>query len=229
MPSETVTREPKDGRVRGRFVSRRLRTVTDSVPQRAGDDDRQATVRRLEQAMVEGRISLDEMEDRMGQAYRASTWDQLDRLTHDLPAPVREQAPPATRPIGSLHVGLLGDVRRGGWIATEDHMTGVTLLGDVVIDLASAQIPDDGVTVAGVTLLGDVRVIVPDGARVKFTGLHLLGDRIEMLTPPSADGSLITIRAINLLGDLEVYSRSLLPESRLKKWWLEIRGAAEQR
>lgn len=177
--------------------------------------------------MVEGRLSLDEMEDRMGRAYRASTWDQLDRLTQDLPEPVREQPAPATRPIGSVHVGLLGDVRRGGWIATDDQMTGVTLLGDVVFDLASAQIPDEGVTVTGVTLLGDVRVIVPDGARVEFMGFHLLGDRTELLAPPSPDGARITIRAFNVLGDLEVYSRSLLPESRLKKWWLEVRGLIE--
>lgn len=209
--------------------SRRLAGVTDDIPTRAGDDDRQATVRRLEQAMVDGRISLDEMEERMGQAYRASTWDQLDRLTQDLPDPVRDQPPPATRPIGSWHVGFLGDVRRGGWISTEDQMTGVTLLGDIVIDLSSAQIPDEGVTVTGVTLLGDVKVIVPDRARVRFTGFHLLGDRTELLTPPSAVGPLITIRAVNLLGDLEVYSRSLLPESRLKTWWLQIRGLAEQR
>ena len=202
--------------------------MTDDSPTRAGDDDRQSTVRRIEQAMVEGRISLDEMETRLGQAYRASTWDQLDRLTQDLPEPTRVQPPPATRPIGSLHVGLLGDVRRGGWISTEERMTGVTLLGDVVIDLASAQIPDGGVTVTGVTLLGDVRVIVPDGARVDFAGFHLLGDRTELLTPPTADGPLITIRAVNLLGDLEVYSRSLLPESRLKKWWLDIRGSKRE-
>lgn len=201
--------------------------MADDTTKRAGDDDRQATVRRLERAMVEGRLSIDEMEERMGQAYRASTWDQLDRLTQDLPEPVRDEPAPATRPIGSWHVGLLGDVRRGGWISIEERMTGVTLLGDVVIDLASARIPPEGVTVTGVTLLGDVRIIVPDGARVRFAGFHLLGDRTELLTPPTADGPLITVRAVNLLGDLEVYSRSLLPESRLKKWWLEVRGLAE--
>lgn len=199
--------------------------MSEEVPTRAGDDDRQATVRRLERAMVDGRISIEEMEDRMGKAYRASTWDQLDSLTQDLPAPVREQPAPATTPVGSWHVGLLGDVRRGGWITTDTHITGVTLLGDIVFDLASAEIPDEGVVVTGVTLLGDVRVIVPDGARVRFTGLHLMGDRTELVTPPSPDGVLITIRGINLLGDIEVYSRSMLPESRLKRWWLEIRGA----
>lgn len=198
--------------------------MSESGSTRASDNDRQATVRQLERAMVEGRLSLDEMEHRMGQAYRASTWDQLDHLTQDLPRVDRLDPTPATRQIGSLHIGLLGDVRRGGWIATEDQMTGATLLGDVVIDLASAEIPPGGVTVTGVTLLGDVKIIVPDGSRVRFQGFHLLGDRTELLTPPSSDGSLITIRAVNLLGDLEVYSRSLLPESRLKKWWLEIRG-----
>lgn len=200
--------------------------MSDGNPMRAGDDDRQATVRRLEQAMVEGRLDIDEMEERMGKAYRATTWDELDRLTGDLPEVSTASSEPVTRPIGSWHIGLLGDVRRGGWIETEDRITGVTLLGDVVFDLASADIPDDGVEVTAVTMLGDVKVIVPDGARVRFVGLHLLGDRTEHLTPPTAYGPVITVRAFNLLGDLQVVSRSLLPESKIRKWWMEIRGIA---
>lgn len=201
--------------------------TSDRSPKRASDDDRQATVRRLEQAMVEGRLSLDEMEDRMSQAYRADTWGRLDELTHDLPQPDRSSVPPGTRPAGSWQIGLLGDVRRGGWIETDDTMTGMTLLGDVVIDLASADIPSEGVTVTGVTILGDVKVIVPDGARVRFVGVHLLGDREELLVPPNQDGPLITVRAFTLLGDLAVFSRSMLPDNKLKRWWLSIRGLAE--
>lgn len=201
--------------------------MPDDIPTRAGDDDRQATVRRLEQAMVEGRIDIDEMEERMGHAYRASTWDELDRLTRDLPDATATRAEPGTRPIGSWHIGLLGDIRRGGWIQTEERITGVTLLGDVIFDLASADIPDDGVEVTAVTMLGDVKVIVPDGARVRFVGLHLLGDRREHLTPPSGHGPLVTVRAFNLLGDLEVVSRSLLRESKIKRWWMEIRGMSD--
>ena len=107
-------------------------------------------------------------------------------------------------------------------------MTGVTLLGNVYIDLSSADIPPEGLTITAVTLLGDIKVIVPDGARVRVTGFHLLGDRQERLAPASASGPTITIKGFNLLGDIDVFSRSLLPKGGLRRWWLSLRSADEE-
>ena len=52
---------------------------------RAGTTDRQATVDRLTDHFTEGRLSPDEYDERVGQAYAATHLDQLPDLLADLP------------------------------------------------------------------------------------------------------------------------------------------------
>jgi hypothetical protein len=75
----------------------------------ASDQDRETAVAVLRDAYVDGRLDLGELRDRAGAAYCARTWDDLDRLTADLPlwtgwpgslggrAPVRGAVPEARR------------------------------------------------------------------------------------------------------------------------------------
>lgn len=53
---------------------------------RASDQDRESAVAMLRDAYADGRLDLSELSDRAGAAYRARTWDDLRRLTADLPA-----------------------------------------------------------------------------------------------------------------------------------------------
>lgn len=53
---------------------------------RAADADREAVAERLREAAGEGRLDLDEYDQRLGQAYAARTYGELDRLLADLPA-----------------------------------------------------------------------------------------------------------------------------------------------
>lgn len=52
---------------------------------RASDQEREATVRILRDAFVDGRLDLGELHDRAGAAYRARTWADLSGLIDDLP------------------------------------------------------------------------------------------------------------------------------------------------
>jgi DUF1707 SHOCT-like domain len=52
----------------------------------ASDADRDAAVGVLNAALAEGRLTADEHDQRLGAAYAARTWQQLDQLTADLPA-----------------------------------------------------------------------------------------------------------------------------------------------
>lgn len=61
---------------------------------RAGDEDRQKVADRLKTAVEEGRLTLDEYDERLGAAYAARTYGELAVLTADLPAP--------PRPVGML-------------------------------------------------------------------------------------------------------------------------------
>jgi len=52
---------------------------------RIGDAERDATTRHLRECFAQGRLTMDEFNDRLGQALAATTQPELDRLTHDLP------------------------------------------------------------------------------------------------------------------------------------------------
>jgi hypothetical protein len=54
---------------------------------RAADSDREKIAERLRHALEEGRLDLTEYDDRLGQAYTAKTYGELDRLVTDLPEP----------------------------------------------------------------------------------------------------------------------------------------------
>lgn len=52
---------------------------------RASDADREAVVERLQQAMVRGRITVAEFDERVAAAHAARTREELRVLTQDLP------------------------------------------------------------------------------------------------------------------------------------------------
>jgi hypothetical protein len=52
---------------------------------RAGDDDREGTVRRLQRGLAEGRLDVAEFDERVRAAYAARTLGELADLTADLP------------------------------------------------------------------------------------------------------------------------------------------------
>ena len=58
----------------------------DIAAQRAADVDRDAVAERLRIAAREGRLELWELDDRLGRAYNARTYGDLETLVADLPA-----------------------------------------------------------------------------------------------------------------------------------------------
>lgn len=61
----------------------------------AGDADRERAVNVLKDAFTEGRLRQGEYEERMGRAYEARTYSELDALTADIP----RAAPPPPYPL----------------------------------------------------------------------------------------------------------------------------------
>src|SRR5207302_5647065 len=68
-------------------------------PIRASDRERESVVDVLRDAYTEGRLTLEEFEERTSTAYAARTWDELRELTGDLPVqPVLGVGLPLRRP-----------------------------------------------------------------------------------------------------------------------------------
>jgi len=72
--------------------------MDDRLKMRASDEDRQEMVDRLRGALADGRLKIDEFEDRVGLAYQAVTYGDLVPLSADLPATGSTAAPEAARP-----------------------------------------------------------------------------------------------------------------------------------
>jgi Domain of unknown function (DUF1707) len=101
-------------------------------PQRAGlrasDEDREQLVSQLHEHAVAGRLSTDELEDRLGAAYAAKTTGELQALRDDLPATARDVALTRDRRRSQLTRRLIQET--GGSAALFVLCTAIWLVSD---------------------------------------------------------------------------------------------------
>src|SRR4051794_2447511 len=106
---------------------------------RAADSDREAVAAALGRALSDGRLTVDEYEERLAKAYAARTYADLDPLTADLPrvgathrsAPApAPTAAPVPRPAGMCGPAPWGRSVRAmwaSWLTTALIVTGIWL------------------------------------------------------------------------------------------------------
>ena len=83
-------------------------------PIRASDNERDSVVDVLRDAYTDGRITLEEFEERTSAAYASKTWTDLRELTSDLPVePVLGADLPHPRPVAQV-VPAVPRPRHGG-------------------------------------------------------------------------------------------------------------------
>ena len=71
--------------------------VTLDPSMRASDDDRENVAGRLRDAHAEGRLTMEEFEERLDSTYAAKTLGELAVVTRDLPEPVGVEQSPSRR------------------------------------------------------------------------------------------------------------------------------------
>ncbi len=112
---------------------------------RISDADRHKVAELLRDAAGEGRIDLEELDERLEATYAAKTYADLVPITIDLPAHPGEQTPvpvretlPATAGTFDTSFAIMGGVsRKGAWLVPPRH-TAFTLMGGVDLDLREA-------------------------------------------------------------------------------------------
>ena len=182
---------------------------------RIADTDRDRVVALLRLHCTEGRITLDEFSDRVGEVYAARTGADLDEVVRDLPVPWSAEAPgggdrdPAvgrTRKSVKWLVAVFGDSSRRGRFTLDDESPAVAAFGDCTPDLSEALIEGPNPLVTAVAVFGDVTVIVPDGIEVDLEGVAIFGDKRCTTgdTPPVPGSPVVLVRAFALFGDVRV-------------------------
>jgi hypothetical protein len=171
---------------------------------RASDGDREAVAARLNEAVGDGRLTLQEFGERLDRAYAARTRGALAPLTADMPAIGPVRGPGRLR---KVMLGIFWDSRRAGPQPLEDEITAIALLGDAVIDLRGAKATSKEITIRAYALLNDVDVIVPEGVAVELSGVAVVGDNRNMTRPVPAGTSrfVVKIHGHALLGDVQVF------------------------
>src|SRR5690348_8865204 len=79
---------------------------------RAADTDRQAVAAVLGRAMSEGRLTVEEYDERLAKAYAAKTYGELSQLTTDLPS-----SGPVTQPTAAPQPVRTGSCGPAPWMA----------------------------------------------------------------------------------------------------------------
>jgi hypothetical protein len=179
---------------------------------RAADSDRDRVAEVLRQAAGEGRLTPDELDERLGQAYAARTFAQLEPITRDLPhhdQPARIVPAAGNRadvaPTSRFALAIMGGFRRSGyWVAPRDF-TALALMGGGEIDLREAQFAEGQVTIRALALMGGITIVVPAGADVRVHAIGIMGGVEEPGTTPVRPGApKIVVVGLALMGGIEV-------------------------
>ena len=151
--------------------------------QRASHEDRDRVVDQLRVAAGDGRLTSDELDERLERALAARTHGELAALTEDLPA--ARGAGPAAEPKKVLRIERAGtNVRRdGNWVAPERVELRVTA-GNVVLDFTQAVITLPSLQVSALVRGGNLTLITRPGIVVNTDEVAIIGGRVIVREPP---------------------------------------------
>ncbi|WP_203568108.1 DUF1707 SHOCT-like domain-containing protein [Aestuariimicrobium ganziense] len=196
---------------------------------RVSDADRDLVTQVLNSAYAEGRITHDELDERMDLVLASKTFNDLRPITADLmPSPMTEQY--ATRPAGMVNpvestgTGLvvLDDPAAGH---TSDTITAImatrrrepgwqmprrtsinVVMGDAILDLRGGVMQARECEINVNCVMGDVKLHVPDGVIVIDRTTSVMGDiTVKGMRPAPVGSPTITITGFVMMADVKVY------------------------
>ncbi len=183
---------------------------------RASDADREATVARLQHAVGEGRLDLDEFGRRAQAAYAAVTTGELEALLADLPTDAALRAEIVATSAPEELRTVFGDVVLSAGTSVPGRVS--TVFGDVRIDLRGLRTDADRIDLYLGTTFGDIDVIVAEGVHAELHGRTIFGDRKVELAPVQrlAGTPMVVVHGRTVFGDLRL--RSLAPGQSPSRW-----------
>src|SRR6266536_750844 len=135
---------------------------------RVSDADRERAAETLREAAGDGRLTFDELDQRLELAYAAKTYADLEPITRDLPATGAAAHAPAAGGFPAERIGgtpgsaislaiMSGAQRAGPWVVPERY-TAVAIMGGIELDLRQARFSAPTVTILGFAIMGGVDV-----------------------------------------------------------------------
>lgn len=196
----------------------------DRGPMRLSDADRDRAAEVLREAAAQGRLSMDELDERLELAYAAKTYADLEAVTGDLPQPGSPMSAagatvPARRiggtPRNKFSIAIMsGARRRGSWVLPHSYVA-VAIMGGVELDLREASFSEPEVTVHAYTLMGGIHITVPDDIEVDVSGLACMGGFDHHASGPGVPGApRVRVVGCAVMGGVEVKRKPLKQKRR---------------
>jgi Domain of unknown function (DUF1707) len=145
---------------------------------RASHDDRDRTVEALRVAAGDGRLTSEELDQRIELALTARTYGELSALVEDLPA--QAGVVPAPKPKDVLRIDRFGaNARRdGSWVVPERIEVAVTG-GNVTLDFTEAIIALPSLRINAILVGGNLILITKPGIVVDTDEVALMGGNVK--------------------------------------------------
>lgn len=221
--------------------------MTEDLPElRASDADRERIAEILRDAVAEGRLAMEEFDERLDAAYKARTYGELERLTADLPVAATAPAPlslrkESTAPTpwaerivdgtegSSAGLACMGGFQRKGRWTIGRRFTAACLMGGGEIDLREARFAGPEIVISCWVLMGGVNIMVPPGIEVEMRGLGLMGGfgSREDGVPGEPGAPRVIIKGLAMMGGVGVERK--LPRAEKRRLKEEQRRLKEER
>ncbi|MFI1175010.1 DUF1707 SHOCT-like domain-containing protein [Streptomyces melanogenes] len=188
---------------------------------RASDAERERVAEALREAVAEGRLDMEEFEERLEAAYKARTHGELAPLVRDLPTPGARSLAPSPSPEASGGVDWPSRIggeatsrgafafwggfgRKGTWTIGR-KFTAFAMWGGGDIDLREARFESAETVIRCFTIMGGMGVTVPPELTVRVRGFGLMGGFGDKATGEGTPGSpRVTVTGFALMGGIGV-------------------------
>ncbi|MEW1686766.1 DUF1707 domain-containing protein [Streptomyces sp. NPDC091265] len=205
---------------------------------RASDAERERIAEILRDAVAEGRLEMEEFEQRLDTTYKARTRGELEPIVRDLPVVGAAVAPVAAGQSGTGSMARWSDRigkpatsggafafwggfhRKGNWTIGR-LFTAFAMWGGGEIDLREANFEDREVVIRCFAIMGGMQVTVPPDLNVEVRGIGIMGGFGESSKDegiPAPDSPRVRITGFALMGGVGVErKRSKAEKLRLRE------------
>ncbi len=174
----------------------------------SSDAERERVALVLRDAAGEGRLTLEELSERLGWVYESRTSKELEAVTRDLPAR-RSGSATTERKRRRWVIAVMSGARRRGHWRPEERCVALAVMGGCKLDLRDAEIQGARLDITAVSIMGGVKIVVPEGVEVDLSGIAIMGGKRARIRdlPPRPGTPVNHVRALSLMSGVEVSSR----------------------
>ena len=183
---------------------------------RASDHDRERAADTLRRAAGDGRLTMDELDDRLNATYGSRTRAELATLVADVIVPGEEEAAEQRRaarlPVrpgeGGARwlVAIMGGCERKGHWRLRERLTSLNIMGGSDFDLNDAELAAARTEMIVFSLMGGSDIHVPDGLNLEITDFAFMGGNdIDVRdNRPDPGGPVLHLKLISIMGGTNV-------------------------